>query len=223
MRRIGIIVGMLIQCWLLTSCAAKEMEITATSVSPTPVASVAPSDIVKSTPSSTLHTYKNMISDNRAAIEKTHSILIQMLGVGKDHILMQVRSRIDVEHVITEADLAEIKKSIYALAGTEFPVQLSVWACCTGPAHVTGKITSFSDDPYKQILIVNEEKKNGNTNDPEATYIELTSDGILILDGKRVTTGFNKSLVGREVKVWTTGIVNQSYPAQAAGLKVVVE
>jgi hypothetical protein len=70
---------------------------------------------------------------------------------------------------------------------------------------------------------MNEEKKNGNTNDPEATYIELTSDGILILDGKRVTTGFNKSLVGREVKVWTTGMVDQSYPVQAAGMKVVVE
>ena len=116
-----------------------------------------------------------------------------------------------------------LKKTLFGLAGTEFPIKLSVQACCTKEAGITVvRLTSF-DKEQKRILIVNEQKKNGNSDDPEATWVTLIGDGILVIGGINVISGFDKSIIGREAKAWSTGVMLQSYPGQTSAVKVVVE
>ncbi|WP_282942599.1 DUF3221 domain-containing protein [Paenibacillus sp. RC67] len=94
--------------------------------------------------------------------------------------------------------------------------------CCKSAATITGKIKSY-DKEQNRVLIVNEQKKNGNTDDPEANWVGMQSDAVLVVDGIQSASGLNESLVGRDVKVWTTGVTMLSYPGQTSAIKMVIE
>ena len=169
-----------------------------------------------------LNGIKQTISEHFKEIEEQHSIKILMVGVGQDHIIIEIRRSGDVEQTLSEAEIEAFKRTVFGLVGIEFPIKLSVQACCTNEAGITGKIRAF-DKEQKRILIVNEQKKNGNSDDPEATWVTLTGDGILVISGSNVFSGFDKSIIGREAKAWSTGVMLQSYPGQTSAVKVVVE
>ncbi|MBD0384763.1 DUF3221 domain-containing protein [Paenibacillus sedimenti] len=158
---------------------------------------------------------------DRKLIEQRHSIQLMMMGIGKDHIMVQVRRTGDVENPMPEDEIEAVKQTLFGIAGGEFPLELSVMECCKNAANVTGKIRSY-DKEQDRILIVNEQKKNGNTDDPEATWVGLQTDAVLVVDGSKAT-GLSESLVGREAKVWTTGVMMTSYPGQTSAIKIVIE
>jgi hypothetical protein len=165
---------------------------------------------------------KQSISAHMKESGERHSIRILMLGVGQDHILIQIRALDDVEKTLSETELEAVKKTLFEIAGSEFPLKLSARACCTEEAGITGKITSF-DEKENRILIINERKKNGNSDDPEATWVSLQEDGILIVDGSKVSSGLEKSMIGKWAKAWSNGLMLQSYPGQTSAVKIVVE
>lgn len=167
-------------------------------------------------PAEGLASIKEKISEHLGELHKKHSIRVTLLGVGNDHILMQVRNMEDIEKALSEDELQSIRKSIFELAGGEFPLQLSVQACCSQP-HLTGKITSIKGN---QILVVSEDKKNGNTDDPEATFVTLADEGKITKAGSQDSVSLDQLKVGQRVKVWTTGLMLQSYPGQTSGLKI---
>lgn len=169
-----------------------------------------------------LHDIKNKITEHSEELKERHSIQIQMAGVGENHIMMHIRRIGDIEGNISEEELTLIKKTLFDIAGKEFPLKLSVMQCCKGEPQVTGTIKTF-DQEHRRILVINEQKKNGSTDDPEASWVALQPDGKLIVAGIPVQTGFSKELIGKEVKVWTTGLMLQSYPGQTSALKVIVE
>lgn len=86
-------------------------------------------------------------------------------GTGKDQITMQVRRFGDVEKPIAGEELEALKRKLFDIAGGEFPLEITVRECCNYTAEVTGAITLY-DVKQNRVLIVNEQKKNGNTDDP---------------------------------------------------------
>jgi hypothetical protein len=169
-----------------------------------------------------LHEIKQTISEHMKEIGERHSIRILMLGVAQDHVMIQIRALGDVEKTLSEAELEAVKKTLFEFAGSEFPLKLSTWTCCTEEPDITGKITSF-DNNENRILIINEQKKNGNSDNPEAIWVSLQADGSLVVDGSKVSSGLEKSMIGKWVKVWSNGLMLQSYPSQTSAVKVVVE
>lgn len=165
---------------------------------------------------------KQTLSQHMQEIEDQHAVKILLIGTGEDHILIGVRSSTDVERTLSEAEKEALKKTLFELAGTEFPVKLSVRDCCTKAVDITGKIKSY-DKSSNRILIVNEQKKIGKSEDPEATWVSLADDGVLNVSGSRVYSGFDLAIVGREAKVWTTGLIAKSNPSKTSAVKVVVE
>lgn len=154
-------------------------------------------------------------------IAKKHAIALQSMGSYIDYLGIDIRSFGDVERVLSEADIKAIKKSLFEIAGEEFPLKLSVMECCTGAA-LTGKITEV-DTVENRILVVNENEKNGDSDDPVAHWVSLTEDAkVFVKDGDTIAI-FDETLVGREVKAWTTGLVLTSYPGHVSGVKVMVE
>jgi len=170
----------------------------------------------------TLQAARKQLDAHFEQIEERHPIRLMSMGTGKDHIMVQIRRAGDVEAPMTDEEIEAVKQTLYSIAGGAFPLQLSVIECCKGEANVTGKIKSY-DQQQHRVLIVNEHKKNGNTNDPEATWIRLEADGVLVVDGNKAASGLSASLVGREAKAWTAGFMSLSYPGQASALKIVIE
>ncbi|MEF3306623.1 DUF3221 domain-containing protein [Paenibacillus sp. GYB003] len=74
-----------------------------------------------------------------------------------------------------------------------------------------------------RVLVVNENKKNGNTDDPEATWITLTDDGTIVCAGnKPERLAFDTLKVGQRVEAWSTGLRLLSYPSQCSVVKIAV-
>ncbi|WP_284642276.1 hypothetical protein [Paenibacillus silviterrae] len=188
----------------------------------TPKLEAPPNPPTRSRTTDGLHEIKNKITEHSEELKERHSVQIQMAGVGEDHIMVHIRRIGDIEGNVSEEELALINKTLFDIAGKEFPLKLSVMKCCKGEPQVTGTIKMF-DQEHRRILVVNEQKKNGNTDDPEASWVALQPDGKLIVAGIPIQTGFSKELIGKEAKVWTTGLKLSSYPGQTSALKVVVE
>ncbi|TVY03282.1 DUF3221 domain-containing protein [Cohnella terricola] len=186
-----------------------------------PFASAKP-PINPSPPAEGLKAIQAQVQEIWPEIERRHSVAWQTLGTGDDKLMLQIRSYGDVERELTQADVDAIRDSLFEEIGEEFPIDISVLSCCSGAPFVTGEIRSV-DEMSNRILVVNESKKNGNTDDPEAYWIELSEDGKIVFGDGEPTRQFDTSLVGKEAKVWTTGLVHQSYPGQTAALKVIVE
>ncbi|MGF7031687.1 hypothetical protein J2T17_002601 [Paenibacillus mucilaginosus] len=164
---------------------------------------------------------KERITGVRAQLEERFSIRFMALGVGADEVLLQIRSAQDIEKIITSEEQKEIREAVFAAAGSEFPLNLTVWSCCRGEPDITGIIQDADGD---RILIVNENKKVGSSDLPEATWVNLQPDGILRIGGAAAKAeAMDSSLAGKEAQVWTTGLIANSHPGQASALKIVIE
>lgn len=173
-------------------------------------------------PAEGLQAVKESLMDQADMIQEKHGVRILLAGVGQDHIIMEIRKLGGWDGELSDTDLAAIKATLYEIAGAEFPLRLTVRTCCDREADVTGKIAQY-DAESNRILIVNEHKKNGQSDDPEAYWVGLAEDGVLTVDGEPVHEGLGSALIGREAKVWTTGLMLQSYPGQTLAVKVEAE
>ncbi|OXS59180.1 hypothetical protein B1A99_11125 [Cohnella sp. CIP 111063] len=207
---------------LLSGCGARAPDdnpAAAAPVSPSPVASSMPLDIPS--PSSTgLQAIQDTLTGQWEELREKHALELQFVYSTEDAVHMEVRPYGEFERAPTEADIEAFKASLFELAGEPFPVDITVRECCEGEPAVVGKIESVDG---KRVLIVNENKKNGNMDDPEAFWVGLTADGKLLSGDGREELDVDDSLVGKEARAWTTGLVNQSYPGQTSAVKIVVE
>jgi hypothetical protein len=160
---------------------------------------------------------KSKLSGHIDELQETYSIQVLSYGSGAEEVMMTIRSVKDVEKKMTEKEVERIRQSLFAYAGETFPLKLEVRECCTGPASVAGKITKIENN---RVLIVDETKKNGNTDDPVAVWVALTADGIVTKKGSGEKLSFDKLTVGQQVKAWSTGIMLQSYPGQTSVVKI---
>ncbi|MEK8131814.1 hypothetical protein WMW72_28295 [Paenibacillus filicis] len=167
-----------------------------------------------------LEAVNQTIITQRASIEYKHGIRLIYWGVGADHLMMEIRSAGDPERVMTEEEQIAVKETLYKLAGKPFSLALTVHSCCTQPANLSGTVKKF-DAQQQRILVVHPTGKNGNTDDPEANWVRLESDGRLIVKGKEVPDGLDATLVGQQVEAWTSGMTLTSYPGQTSALKIV--
>lgn len=172
-------------------------------------------------PSSTgLQAIQDRLTGQWEELREKHALELQFVYSTEDAVHMEVRPYGEFERAPTEERIEAFKESLFELAGEAFPVEISVRECCEGEPAVVGKIESVDG---KRVLIVNENKKNGNTDDPEAYWVSLTADGKLLAEDGKTALEIDDSLVGKEAKAWTTGLVNQSYPGQTSAVKIVVE
>ncbi|WP_256761654.1 hypothetical protein [Cohnella sp. WQ 127256] len=191
------------------------------SPTPVPVASVKPED-PPSPPAEGLEAINEKLSEHMQELGRQQSIAVQSLYSTDEAVKMEVRSFGDVEQILSETDIEAFKQSLFELVGEPFPIDISIRKCCDGKAGVIGKITEVNTE-RNRILVVNELEKNGNTDDPVAYWVSLTDDGKVFVEGEETTDIFDSALVGKDAQVWTTGMIDQSYPGQVAALKVVAE
>ncbi|RKP48858.1 hypothetical protein D7Z26_21020 [Cohnella endophytica] len=201
----------------LTGCAS-ERNAEPLLPSPMPSASVKPPD----EPATGLAAVQQKLNEHYAELKQTHAIEIMYSGIGKDEIVMTVRSYGDYERKLSEQEITDYKESLYKLAGERFPVTVNVMECCEGVPGATGVIKDI-DVTNNQILLVNEKQKNGNTDDPVANWVGLTEDAQVFFGDKQTSRTFDDSLIGKEATAWTTGLVLSSYPGIVTAIKLVIE
>jgi hypothetical protein len=188
---------------------------------PEPVASSKPPDI-PAKPAEGLEAIQDKLTAAWSEIQSRQSIAMQHIYTSENAIEMEIRSFGEIERKLTEADVDVFKQSLFDLVGEEFPVNIAVRECCAGTAEITGKITEVNEKENR-ILIVSEHEKNGNTDNPEAFWVQLTEDGKVVVDGEEATAIFDPLLIGKDAQAWTTGLVLESYPGQVSAIKVVAE
>ncbi len=183
------------------------------------VPSAMPSNVPSPSPDG-LEAIQNLLTEQWETLQEKHAFQLQLVYSTEKAVMMTIRPYGDIEREPTEEEVEAFKADLFELAGEPFPLELSVWECCKNEPPVTGKIKSVEDG---RVLIVNDNKKNGNSDDPEAFWVGLSADGKMIdRDGEAILS-IDETLVGREAKAWTTGMVNQSYPGQTSALKIVIE
>lgn len=167
-----------------------------------------------------LNDINKKLSAGMEELERKHPVKFIGVGSGGDHILVMIRRAGDFDKPLTEAEINAFKQSMYAIAGKEFPLKLDVGACCDRDAGISGKITKIEDG---RILVLDDHKKNGDTEDPYAAWIKLTDDGKIVRSGGGEAVSFETLAVGMKVKAWFTGIMLQSYPGQTSALKIEIQ
>lgn len=148
-----------------------------------------------------------------------HGVQILLAGVQDGHVILNLRSYGDVEREIGEAELEAIRASLYEHVGFNFPLEIGIRDCCRSEAGLTGKIAAI-DAAKRQVLIIDESRKNGNTDDPVATFATLAPDGVIIIAGGNEPATFADLSVGQQVRAWSTGLMLQSYPGQTIAVKI---
>jgi hypothetical protein len=149
-------------------------------------------------------------------LQQKYAISVMSSGTGQDHIMMQIRKYGDFEKPISSNELKLIRKTIFDVVGKEFPLKLETMEF-SQESYISGKIEKIEQD---RVLIVNKLKKNGNTQDPEATWVSLSKDGKIYMEGKPEVQTFDKLAVGQQVHAWTFGVMLDSYPGQTSALKI---
>jgi hypothetical protein len=193
---------------------------------PTKESLIAHSPTQKVIPTSTFPPYRGndldrinqKVVDSWKALQQEFQIAIMSSGLGKDHIEMEIREYGDFELSISQEEIVAIKKTLFKKVGKEFPLKLDVIPFDQA-GYISGKIEKIDK---ASVLIVNKQIKNGNTQDPQATFVSLTKDGKLYYHGKPEVQAFDVLKVGQEVRAWLTGVTLASYPGMSSALKIEV-
>jgi hypothetical protein len=149
-------------------------------------------------------------------LQLKYSIAVMGYGTGQDHIMMMIRKFGDFEQPIPLDEQQAIRNSLYKDIGKEFPIKLEI-SDFAQEGYSSGKIEKIDKD---RILIVNRLEKNGNSDDPVATFVGLTKDGRIYIHGNTEPQTFDKFEIGQEVRAWTSGLMLDSYPGQTTALKI---
>ncbi|MFC5469363.1 hypothetical protein ACFPPD_11580 [Cohnella suwonensis] len=187
-----------------------------------PSASAAPEEELAPMPDGGLDPVMEKLKERANELAKKQDMAILWYGAGAGEMIeMNVRSYGDIEHKLTDKELDAFMISLFEWNGEPFPIKMTVSECCGDELGPLGVVTEI-DMERNRILVVSATEKNGNTEDPAAVWIGLTDDAKVYVDGKPAPREFDESLIGKEARAWTTGIVEQSYPSQVTGIKVMI-
>jgi hypothetical protein len=196
----------------LLSASQQQEAVTMTPAAPT----VVPSPSFPPYPKDDLDEINNQMPRVWEELQQKYAIIVMGSGIGQDHIMMQIRKYGDFEKPISSNELKLIRKTIFDVVGKEFPLELDTMEF-SQEGYMSGKIEIIEQD---RALIVNKLKKNGNSQDPEATWVSLSNDGKIYMEGKPEVLSFDKLAVGQQVHAWTSGLMLDSYPGQTSALKI---
>lgn len=159
------------------------------------------------------------IGDYTQALRVEHGFAILSWGLGTDHITMEIRKYGDFEHVVTDEEIEQFRKTLYQYMGKKFPLELGVRQCCESPGDITGTVHEVDLD-LNRLLIVNEQVKNGNTDNPVAVWVSLEDDGKIVRANSGETLEMADVTVGQQASAWSVGMQLDSYPAQTWAVKI---
>jgi hypothetical protein len=95
------------------------------------------------------------------------------VGTTQEHLEVEIRKFGEFEKNLSGEEINSINKSLFKFVGQEFPLNLEVIQCCRQEANIIGEIIK-TDMVNKKVLIENHEKKVGNRDNPDATWVTLT-------------------------------------------------
>jgi hypothetical protein len=199
---------------LLERLSAAKLEVSIPITTPSPT--IMPIPTFPPYPENDLESINNKVVGFWDDLQQKYSISVMGSGLGKDYISMEIRKFGDFEQSISKEEIKAIRKTLFDDIGKEFPLKLDVIEF-TKDGYLSGKIEKIEHD---RILIVNKLIKNGNTQDPQASFVGLTKDGKIYIHGKPEAQSFDTFKVGQEVRAWTTGLTLDSYPSQVGALKI---
>ncbi|MDQ0888757.1 hypothetical protein QFZ81_003845 [Paenibacillus sp. V4I9] len=153
---------------------------------------------------------------------RTYSIRIMSVGTTQEHLEVEFRKFGEFEKNLSGEEINSIKKSLFKFVGQEFPLKLEVIQCCRHEANIIGEIIK-TDKVNKKVLIENHEKKVGNSDNPDATWVTLTEDGKIVVKDSKQLQVFSDLSIGQQVKAWSVGITFLSYPGQASVVKIEIQ
>jgi hypothetical protein len=162
------------------------------------------------------------ISDNinkfRSKIEEMNSIKLSYIYMNQNHeIEIEYRKTGDFERQLTGQEIAEIRNSIFNILGTKFPLVLNQYYI--KEANIIGTIQEI-DKNNKKILIVDDEKKLGQSENPESVWVKLTDDAKIVSNSAGDLKTIDDLQIGQKVKSWFYGAVLESYPSQTESVKI---
>jgi hypothetical protein len=154
----------------------------------------------------------------RSTIEEANSIKLNYILINKNReIELEFRKIDDYETQLNGQQLDDIRKSIFEIAGEEFPLVLSQYYI--KEANMTGTIQEI-DKSKNRIWIVDDTKKNGQSENPEAIWVTLTDDAKIVSGPRAESKSFDDLRIGQQVKSWFYGEILTSYPSQAQSVKI---
>jgi hypothetical protein len=153
---------------------------------------------------------------------RTYSIRLMSVGSTQEHLEVEIRKFGEFEKNLSSEEINSIKKSLFKFVGKEFPLKLRVIQCCRQEANIIGEIIK-TDKVNKKVLIENHEKKVGNSENPDATWVTLTEDGKIVVKDSKQLQVFSDLSIGQQVKAWSVGITFLSYPGQASVVKIEIQ
>ncbi|MDQ0885407.1 hypothetical protein QFZ81_000495 [Paenibacillus sp. V4I9] len=153
---------------------------------------------------------------------RTYSIRLMSVGSTQEHLEVEIRKFGEFEKNLSSEEIYSIKKSLFKFVGKEFPLKLRVIQCCRQEANIIGEIIK-TDKVNKKVLIENHEKKVGNSENPDATWVTLTEDGKIVVKDSKQLQVFSDLSIGQQVKAWSVGITFLSYPGQASVVKIEIQ
>jgi hypothetical protein len=223
LRRKSILLSICFSLMILSACndeCVKDLlgpnQLEDAASTPPSVPAIQPTPTYPPYPEADLNSIQSQIGTLLDVFQQKNSIEVMIWGTGQDHIDMSIRKFGDFEQPITQDEQLAFRQSLYKEIGKEFPLKLEISEFAPD-SYMPGKIEEIEKD---RVLIVNRLKKNGDTEDPEATYVGLTKDGKIYIHGNSVPQPFEKLAVGQEVRAWFTGMMFTSYPGQTSALKI---
>lgn len=158
------------------------------------------------------------IIKQRSAIEEKNAIRIISVFVTENKIEFWFRKYGDFEKHLTEAEIFDIKNSIFEMIGQKFPLVVNQFNI-QEQSDISGHITQI-DQENKRVLIVDSKKTIGQDELPEKVWVKLTEDAKIIAGPNKELKTFDDLQIGQEVKSWFVGTMLTSYPSQTDSVKI---
>jgi hypothetical protein len=115
-----------------------------------------------------------------------------------------------------------LKGKVYQAIGKRFNLRI-VECCVPKYADVIGVIKDI-DVARKRVLIVDDDKKIGNTELPDAAWVSIREDTSIRKRGFIFTNSvtFDQLTVDQSVEAWSSGFMDTSYPGQTEAVKLMI-
>ncbi|GFZ95663.1 hypothetical protein GCM10008018_47540 [Paenibacillus marchantiophytorum] len=143
---------------------------------------------------------------------------ISLKGQPRETVNLQLRKLGKPREGLNMQENTSIKEAIYKVIGKRFPLEITTKVIPL-EAEVVGAITEINETERRVLIINREGCVDGPCQfQPEAYRLKLEEDTVI-----RSGSGplkFEDLKVGDWLHVWTTGAVEQSYPAQMVALEM---
>ncbi|RKN66113.1 DUF3221 domain-containing protein [Paenibacillus ginsengarvi] len=162
----------------------------------------------------------------REELELSQQIKLIYAGEQKNELYIIYKAREHLERRWTDQEADRLRRALYEEAGLNplipFPLKLEQFYL-RPQADVAGVITKLDENEHR-VLIVDETRKNGNSDQPYAMWVGLSEEAAIVEAGTTEPLAFHDLHVGQKARAWyDIGIVELSYPGQTKALKIEIE